>query len=89
MTNMMLMKIEEAKKMMGTQQFCPTEYEEARFYWKNATPAWTTLKKYAAEIGLVAEEVAFEWHSDGSLLAEMCGLAEGDIFYHTMYSFKG
>lgn len=89
MTAMMMMKITEAKKMMGAEQFCPADYEAARCHWDAATPTWPTLKKYAAEIGLVAEEVAFEWHNDGSLLAAVCGIAEGTIFYHTMYSFKG
>ena len=89
MTATMMMKIAEAKKMMGAEQFCPTDYENARWHWDAATPAWATLKKYATEAGLVAEEVAYEWHGDGSMLAALCGIAEGTVFYHTMYSFKG
>lgn len=96
MTNNTMKKMEEAKKMMEyvkelgyleDGKFTPTEYDGYRRQWEEATPTWNTLKKYAKEVGLVAEEVAFEWHSDGSLLAELCSLKDGDIFYHTMYHF--
>lgn len=97
----MMEKLAEAKKMMDyvaklgylkdDKFFCPTEYDGYRRQWlaeRNAeTPAWATLKKYAKEIGLLSEEVPFEWHSDGSALAAICGIAEGTIFYHTMYYF--
>ena len=88
MTTAMMSKIAEAKKMMGTEEFIPIDYENARYHWEMATPSWATLKKYAEEAGLVAEEKAFEWHSDGSMLAEMCGITEGTIFYHTVYHFQ-
>lgn len=102
MTTTMMQKIEEAKKMVAhfvktdrkgyyshKGMITPTTYEAMRWEWKGeATPAWATLKKYATEAGLVAEEVAFEWYSDGSALAEMSGIAEGAVFYHTMYRFE-
>ena len=96
MTTTMTKKIEEAKKMVayfvehklidgGANRFTPTEYDEMRWQWEGETPAWSTLKKYATEAGLTSEVVAIEWHSDGSALAEMCGIADGAIFYHTFY----
>jgi len=92
MTALMMKKVLEAKAMVAhfveNEVFIPSQYEEMRYEWKGETPAWSTLKKYAQEIGLVAEEVAFEWHSDGSMLAELSGIAEGTIFYHTCYRFK-
>ena len=98
MTTMMKQKIEEAKKMVayfvehkliddGAEWFTPTEYDAMRWQWEGETPAWATLKKYADEVGLVAEEVAVEWHSDGSVMAEMCSIPEGTVFYHTKYHF--
>ena len=93
MTTTMMKKVAEAKAMTAAlspeeeKAFTPTTYEKMRYYWKGETPAWTTLKKYADEIGLVAEKVAFEWHSDGSMLAEMSGIKDGAIFYHTCYHF--
>lgn len=91
MTEKMMKKIEEAKKMVsatfGNDYFMPSMYEDARYDWEEATPTWVTLKKYAIEAGLKSEEKAFEWHSDGSLLAEMCSIKEGEIFYHTVYHF--
>ena len=92
MTNLMMKKVLEAKAMVahfaGDEMFIPSQYEEMRYEWKAETPSWSTLKKYAKEIGLVAEKVAFEWHSDGSMLAEMSGIAEGTVFYHTCYHFE-
>lgn len=97
MTKNMMMKVEEAKKMMAHvaeleylkdgKYFCPSEYDGYRYQWEEVTPSWGTLKKYAEEIGLVAEDVPFEWHSDGSMLAELCGMKEGEVFYHKMYYF--
>lgn len=97
MTKNMMKKMEEAKKMMAYvaelgyledgKFFTPTEYNGYRIQWEEDTPTWNTLKKYAEEIGLVAEEVAYEWHSDGSALAIMSGIKEGEIFYHTCYYF--
>ena len=101
MTIMTKNGIAEAKKMIAyvTAQgwlkddkfFCPTEYDNYRRQWVketgNAIPAWATLKKSAKEIGLLSEVVPFEWHSDGSALAAICGIAEGTIFYHTIYYF--
>ena len=93
MTTTMMMKVAEAKAMTAAlspeegKAFTPTTYEKMRYYWKGETPAWTTLKKYAAEIGLVAEDRTFEWHSDGSPLAAMSGIKDGAIFYHTCYHF--
>ena len=93
-------EIEEAKKMvahfMGLDNgeyfyeggFTPTTYQSMRWDWEGeATPAWATLKKYAAEAGLISEDVACAWHSDGSALAEMCGIAEGTVFHFTVYHF--
>ena len=101
MTTTMMQKIEEAKKMVAhfiktdrkgeyiyKGMFAPVDYERMRWEWEGTTPAWATLKKYAVEAGLKAEEVALEWHSDGSALAEMCGIIEGSIFYHTFYRFE-
>lgn len=99
MTEMMMKKVAEAKAMVayfveykliddGADRFTPTEYEEMRYQWEDATPAWATLKKYAHEVGLVSEVVAIEWHSDGSMLAETSGISEGTIFYHTFYRFE-
>ena len=95
MTTTMMMKIEEAKKMVSAlcdEDFTPTMYEEMRVDWKfaekPATPSWATLKKYATEAGLVAVDKAYAWHSDGSLLASMCGIAEGTIFHYTAYRFE-
>lgn len=97
MTNNMKKKIEEAKKMMAEvaklgylkdeKYFAPTEYDHYRNQWENETPSWATLKKYAKEIGLASKNIPFEWHSDGSALAELCGIEEGEIFYHKMYFF--
>ena len=97
MTKKMMEKMEEAKKMMAKvaelgylekgKFFCPTEYDGYRYQWEAETPSWATLKKYAEEIGLQSEMVPFEWHSDGSMLAELCGMKEGEIFYHKMYFF--
>lgn len=98
MTTKMMKKIEEAQKMVayfvehklignGAEVFTPTQYEEMRWQWEGETPAWSTLKKYAIEAGLVAEDVAREWHSDGSVMAEMCGIAEGTVFHYTAYHF--
>lgn len=92
MTATMMKKIEEAKAMIaatyGDEPFIPTTYEEARWDWEAPTPTWATLKKYATEAGLVAEDVAYAWHSDGSMMAEMCGIAEGTIFHYTAYHFE-
>ena len=97
MNKAMMMKVEEAKKMMAYvaelgylkdgKFFCPSEYDQYRYQWEEVTPSWSSLKKYAEEIGLVAEDVPFEWHSDGSMLAELCGMKEGEVFYHKMYYF--
>ena len=93
MTTTMMMKVAEAKAMTAAlspeegKAFTPTTYEKMRYHWKGETPAWTTLKKYAAEIGLVAEDRTFEWHSDGSPLAAMSGITEGTIFHYTIYRF--
>jgi len=102
MTAMMMEKIAEAKKMVAhfakidrkgeylyKGMFTPTTYQRMRWDWKGkATPSWATLVKYCEEAGLVAEEVPMEWHSDGSALAEMSGIAEGTIFYHIFYRFS-
>ena len=87
MTLTMKSKIAEAKKMMGNNKFIPAEYEHARNEWEGVTPAWATLKKYAAEIGLKSEQASFEWHSDGSMLDELSGIEEGTVFYYTAYYF--
>ena len=97
MTKNMMKKMEEAKKMMAHvaelgylkdgKYFCPSEYDGYRYQWEEATPSWGTLKKYAEEIGLIAEVIPFEWHSDGSMLAELCGMEEGAMFYWKMYYF--
>ena len=93
MTTTMMMKVAEAKAMTAAMSpeegkaFTPTTYEEMRYYWKAATPTWATLKKYAAEIGLVAEDRAAEGHSDGSLMAALSGIAEGSVFHYTVYRF--
>jgi len=94
MTTTMMMKVAEAKAMVIAlspeegKVFTPTTYEEMRYYWKSATPTWATLKKYASEIGLVAEDRVLEWHSDGSLLATLSGISEGTIFHYTVYRFE-
>ena len=93
MTTTMMIKVAEAKAMTAAlspeegKVFTPTTYEEMRHYWEAATPAWATLKKYASEIGLVAEDRTAEWHSDGSLLAALSGIAEGTVFHYTVYRF--
>ena len=91
MTNLMMKKVAEAKAMIkhfvGDEMFIPSMYNEMRYDWKAETPSWSFLKAHAEEIGLIAEKVAFEWHSDGSMLDEMSGIAEGTIFYHTCYHF--
>lgn len=101
MTTTMMQKIEEAKKMVAhfvktdrkgeylyKGMFTPTRYEAMRWAWKTATPTWATLLKYCEDAGLVAEDVPMKWHSDGSALAEMSGIADGTIFYHTFYRFE-
>ena len=99
MTTAMMMKIEEAKKMVAKLTdddglFCPAEYDKWHAMWKwyyhgeGDTPTWATLKKYADEVGLVAVDCTYAWHSDGSLLAEMCGIKEGTIFHYTAYRFE-
>jgi len=94
MTTTMMMKIAEAKAMTAAlsseegKVFTPTTYEEMRYDWEAATPTWATLKKYAAEIGLVAEDRTLEWHSDGSLLSALSGIAEGTVFHYTVYRFE-
>ena len=94
MTTTMMMKVAEAKAMVMAlceeegKVFTPTTYEKMRYSWKAATPAWATLKKYASEAGLIAEERTCAWHSDGSLLASLCGIAEGTIFSYTVYRFE-
>ena len=88
MTTTMMTKIAEAKKMMQGETFCPSQYEDMRYQWKASTPSWSTLKKYATEIGLQSKEQAYEWHSDGSMLAELCGIADGTICYYTVYYFE-
>jgi hypothetical protein len=94
MTATMMMKVTEAKAMVAAlceeegKVFTPTTYEQMRYYWEAATPTWATLKKYASEIGLVTEDRACAWHSDGSLLASLCGIAEGTIFHYTVYRFE-
>ena len=92
MTTTMMKKVAEAKAMVAKfaedGKFIPSTYEDMRYDWKEATPSWSTLKKYADEIGLVAEDVAYAWHSDGSLLASMSGIAEGTIFHYTVYRFE-
>ena len=82
-------KIEQAKEMMKIgKEFSPTEYEKARYTWEYATPTWSTIKKYADEIGLIAVDKTFIWHSDGSLLAEMIAPnLEGTVCHYTMYYF--
>lgn len=98
-------KIERAKEMMAYvaslgflengKYFTPTQYEGYRKQWLEetgmSTPAWSTLKKYANEIGLMHDEIKYEWHSDGSSICEfaLCsGLIEdGETFSHTMYYF--
>lgn len=91
MTAKMMEKIAEAKKMVAEMgedgKFTPTTYERMRWEWEAETPTWATLKKYFAEAGIVAEDVAYAWHSDGSALAEMCGIKEGTIFHYTVYHF--
>lgn len=91
MTEKMMKKVAEAKAMVAARgeegKFIPSTYEEMRYEWEAETPTWSTLKKYAAEIGLVTEEVAYEWHSDGSLMASMCGIKEGTVFSYTCYHF--
>lgn len=91
MTANMMQKIEEAKKMVralyGEDCFMPATYEDMRYQWDGATPTWNTLKKYAKEAGLVAEDFTWAWHSDGSMLAELSGIKEGTIFHHTVYRF--
>ena len=94
MTTTMMMKVAEAKAMIAAlseeegKVFTPTTYERMRYEWAATTPTWATLKKYADEIGLVAEDVAYAWHSDGSLLSSMSGIAEGTIFHYTVYRFE-
>ena len=94
MTTTMMMKVAEAKAMVTAlceeegKVFTPTTYEQMRYGWKGQTPAWATLKKYASEAGLVAEDRTLAWHSDGSLLASMCGIAEGTVFHYTVYRFE-
>ena len=98
MTTAMMMKMEEAKKMVATLcdedgLFIPSLYDEWHMEWTwkyhgGATPTWATLKKYADEVGLVAVDCSYAWHSDGSLLAEMCGIKEGTIFHYTAYRFE-
>ena len=102
MTAMMMEKIAEAKKMVAhftkidrkgeylyKGMFTPTTYQRMRWDWKGeATPAWATLKKYADEVRLVAVDYTYEWHSDGSMLAEMCGIKEGTVFHATAYRFE-
>lgn len=94
MTATMMMKVAEAKAMTAAlspeegKVFTPTTYEEMRYYWKAATPTWATLKKYAAEIGLVAEVRTAEWHSDGSMMAALSGIAEGTVYHYTVYRFE-
>ena len=91
MTATMMKKIEEAKKLVaagfGTESFIPSMYETLRYGWKAATPTWATLKKYATEAGLIAEDKTIAWHSDGSALATLCGIAEGTVFHYTAYHF--
>ena len=93
MTATMMMKVAEAKAMTAAlspeegKVFTPTTYEEMRYYWEAATPTWATLKKYAAEIGLVAEDRTLAWHADGSLMAALSGIAEGTVFHYTVYRF--
>jgi len=91
MTNTMMNKIAEAKKMVAAlceeDLFIPATYEEMRYHWESATPTWATLKKYATEAGLVAEDVAQEWHHDGSMLSALCGISEGTVFHYTAYHF--
>lgn len=94
MTATMMMKIAEAKAMTAAlseeegKVFTPTTYEYMRYKWAAATPTWATLKKYAAEAGLIAEDRTCAWHSDGSLLASLCGIAEGAVFSYTVYRFE-
>ena len=94
MTAMMMKTMEEAKAMISAlckeegKVFTPSTYEQMRYSWKSETPAWATLKKYASEIGLVAEDRAQAWHSDGSLLAVLSGITEGTIFHYTVYRFE-
>jgi len=95
MTTTMMMKVTEAKAMVAhfvkDGKFIPAQYEEMRYDWNNATPTWATLKKYADEIGLRSEEVAYEWHCDGSPLATLAmleGLHEGTVCYYTQYYFE-
>ena len=99
MTTTMMKKIEEAKKMVSTLceedgLFIPSQYDKWHAMWQwyyhgeGETPTWATLKKYASEIGLVAVDCTCAWHSDGSLLAELCGIAEGTIFHYTAYRFE-
>ena len=91
MTTTMMMKVAEAKKMVSAMcdvDFIPSMYERMRYDWEAATPTWATLKKYAKEAGLVAVDKTIEWHSDGSLLASMCGIEEGTVFHYTAYRFE-
>lgn len=94
MTTTMMMKIAEAKAMTAAlseeegKVFTPTTYEYMRYKWAAATPTWATLKKYAAEAGLIAEDRTCAWHSDGSMLAAFCGIAEGTIFHYIVYRFE-
>ena len=86
-------KIEEARRMMENFEtfdgkFYPMMYEDARREWPVATPAWQTLKKYAKEAGLESTTLFLEWHSDGSPVAELCGMKEGELFSTTAYFFK-
>ena len=100
MTDMMMKKVAAAKEMVayfvehkligdGADAFYPQQYEDMRAQWDEATPAWTTLKKYAHEIGLVAEVVEKEWHCDGSSLGMLAALygMEGQKFTYTVYRF--
>ena len=100
MTEMMMKKVAEAKAMVtyfvehkligdGADVFYPAQYEEMRYQWDKATPTWATLKKYAEEIGLVAEVKEEEWFSDGSpmgVLGALYGM-EGQKFTYTVYRF--
>lgn len=99
MTEKMMAKVAAAKEMVayfvehgligdGATDFYPAQYDEMRWQWDAETPTFATLKKYAAEIGLVAGEHYYAWHSDGSFLAAYSGIKEGAVFHYTAYHFE-
>ena len=93
MTIDMKVKIQNARAMVAkrckneNKLFIRSMYEEWRYGWKAPTPTWDTLKKYAAEAGLVQVEYTYKWHNDGSLLCELAYIPEGTEMQATAYRF--